>query len=1684
MITLAQASQIINSVSWNYLFLVLLAGTLIGGVFAMARGVYKTTTKYIVEGILIVILVLCMPSFVTYMAGVDFSRWFNYTTTIDGVNLKLTTVDQFTIDYLIGKGYYSSSDPSLYVSSISLMHSMLGLVLFIVGMVGVVIVTPVLTWLVYLLTFTIFISKEKRKNKKHRLISLLEGSVCGTVIASLFLAPFTSLVTIASQTAVEIKETQKNGNTTTSNEDFNALIDFLVSYQDSAFFTAISFGDKSSTNALDTALMKQVSEVTINGVKTSFYTEMGDLLKFLSYFGDGLEITVSESGAISININLYKVFDPDIVSTAINAIETWKTVMYLLPALAEIGSKIDQLKDFNLDLTEIEWNDVTTNLEEVYKLFHEAGLIETYAIPLAKGDPVPNYFVLDMSKKELYKNAVNKVLDNPIIKKNIPVVIYNLSKLGQLDYCVGSYEDYQNLDYKTVFSNAIDFIFYASDAIGENTLYFDNISLFTNKLLDLASSEENSDKVKALLCGGDITYNDSENNSVSVNYSGLLDNPVFSPKIIDFSRLLVYIVSGNETINEYLTLDEIKEIGSLIKEGGLKNEVANIISSFSYAYKLSNEIKNAGKVDLESDTQIELIKKILNESKNSLIVKKLLPRFIKSTLKKNEETLQSSLMGFSLDDLDFEPKDSNGEIIFADECLKLLDTAKDLIKISNQIKDSKSTQETLENLDIDTLRNVLNDIYDNKILNPDVCVSGIANDNVSNYNFSRLIKAIFKQDNLADIGLQVKDDLSNITWKGTSGEIERLLDILNFAKTHTDLFTSDITISSIKPSDIQTLIELLANSELFKDSISSVLTKSVSPSLQNLGVEINFYSVSDWASEASKFANVIEKLQQLPSTDFSQVDWLSLDENQINSLLTQVSSIELFGVQKDSSGKYVDKFGELVYSLIAKNEAINSFLGNKGLNKSDFSTVSDDSTGSKKSDFNSWTKNISNEGSYTYTSTNGETVTVNNQKVDTEGEIYKLSHLFGLIKSTKITSSDFNYKNDLTKEDFKDMLSTMNSSYAFSKMLPSIIDYAISKISSINLGDSSLDLSLIDTSVLNDADLSTRKDEIDSFANIYGMIVDGTIESLSDMFKADDSALQVSQDQISKIEDTLNYFSKMKMSRTVKVGKTVSFFDEMISILFNKSCLDQSLVGVENKEDAKILMLPYIKAVGLEESSSSYKWGFDFDSTLTSEQRKEKVYSNTTSQILSITKLIRYAAENNMNLYALRSIIGQDENSLSSAHLKQILTYQNQSKLFHFGLGNLFNKIFKSINFESYLSTGDGNSLKIDTFTHLDLSSNSISYWQENIDSICDLYDVINKNSSGSNSFDNISIGKGEGKVSSYDLMKNLNNMPLLDNKKEYLIYNLLSKMSSSTSSFDVRNYIRPSGDLTSSEVVSGKVLKIKNLLFNESYTDSELKVQCDILDNIIDLSSTISTSDLSGGSDQINVANNVFNLILSMYNYQDSEGNYLASDCSRGYFASEIVSNVLIERLTAVDSTLESFYKELLFATNNYGKDYRYLNIIEANGLKGLVLLSQFDNAYFASSSNKEAGYPEFVAAFNLLGRKLNSTFTGSSYYGQLSSSQISLLTDTENDASLSKYYTKADSSKKLNNSRLAIELFNSYSAKVVVYEVKHPFTQEVIKTVTLKDIVTSNNIDFNNVSFEEACIEITNTIKSTVVS
>ena len=1703
MLILADLQQILNYVNWNYLFLFLLLGTLIGGIWALFRGIYRTTCKYIVEGILIVILVLCMPGIVNQLTSLDFSQWFNYSIQIqlaqgELVSVQFTSVDKTIVDIINALGLIeSTSNPALYQTAIGLVHSALGLVLLIVGMILVVIITPVLTWLIYLLTFVVFVSKDRRKNKKHRLLSGLEGAICGTLIAAMFISPLSSMLSLASQAADEInKSTTQDGTSTIENKDFQAILNLLASYNDSAYYSTISFGNSDPSSVLDNKLMTQVTETTINGVNTSIYDELGSLINLLTSLSDAFTFS-DETGNLTVSIDYDKLVLPEAISSALDSITTWKTIMYIVPALAEIGFNIldgqtstDMLD--SVDLSNVNWNDTISNIKEIYYQLYQTGLIDSYLVPMLEGDKNSS-FKIDFTKRENYKKAVLLVVNSDLIKNNLPNILANAARSMNVDYISSLSYKYANLNYDNLFSNIIDFIFYSLEFLDIDTLSNDvSWSSIIDTIFERLSNPDNTNNVKALICGGQLILNNSQTGEVDTcNYDGLLSIDLFSKEkgIVDVSQMLVDVAAQIEGINEYISDDDLVYIGNFISDSDkLKDEIGYVIDVSSSILRLNDLIEqNGNKIDFSNQEVIDCMNELLDQAQKTQLISKIMPNVIENLLS-NQSELNQTLFGLKISDLDFEPVDSSNNPIFITEMKKIIEILPDIDEVSKLVNDSdSSTSELLKKLDLVKLENILNVILENKILNPVKNLSGGNGEvyQVNNYNFNTLLKGIFNSSNFSNSGFYLPEDLSNITWLGENGEVKNLIRVLEFAKENSYLFENkNLTINDIPAGAISTLFSLVNSSSLLKSSLPSILQTNLSSSLSVLGVSVNFYAITNWEKEGQAFEEVIANLKNLPSTDFSKIDWFSLDANQVNNLLVSLAKMELFGIQKDNSGRTIDKFGNLVYYILSKSNDIKEILGD-GFSIDNFSRV--DQNGQIKSGFENWYGQLV-DGEYSLVDEDGE-ITIINSQIDSNGEISKIANLFDLVKQTRINESDFDYSKDLTPAIFDEMLTCINSSKALNTCLASIINYASEKVGSIYIGtidneDQYMDFDSLDSSLLYQMTQQEREKEIDCLVEIYEFIYNRQVETFKNILRSD-GTIGVSQAQIGIIENLLNSLVNLKMANSIKQGYSISLFDDCISKLLNLSSIDQIITNASDAKTAKIMMLPYINQIS-RNTSLEFTWKFscssqDVDDSATSE-RYNYVISNKTSQILAITKLIRYARANNLKIDFTSNL--SDINSITGDNLHFILTSFNESYLFHSGVSRLFKVMFENLSFDKYLVDGYGNQLVLDFNTHTKFDANlvdsnqiegeNIEYWQRNIDSLVDLYSsLIDLIEEGELNLDNIQIGIGEGKIASYDIISPLSKMPLFNQKREYLIYNLL--INNQSVDFNIQSYIRPYPNIVSDDeavIFEMKVARIRNLLFKDGIDDSEVKIQCNILDNMVTYADKLTNVSFEGDSilnidnQEVNLSDYIYDIIMSSFSYQVSN-NQLVS-YQRGYLSQEILSNIIVDTLSKIlpdNLELQSlFFKQ---EGSVFDVDYRYLNPIEANGIKGLIKLSSFDSEYFADSNNKANNYKEFADAISLLGRNIEKE--DKFVYPGTSNDDIVFLEYFENDLTLKKYFAKNQPSQRLVNSRLAIILFENYASKVILGEYQGQQIN-LSQAIDVINSLSSSKIDFENTPFEDS--------------
>lgn len=1698
----ANLEKILSYINWNYLFLFLLLGALLGGLFALVRGVYKTTCKYIVEGILIVILVLTMPYLINVISNLDLS-FLHLSFEINKHLINVTSVEDTLINVIdaLNLQNSSTSDSSIYLTVIGLAHSLIGLILFFVGMLVIVILTPLFSWIVYLLTFVIFLSKERRKNKKHRIISTIEGMVCGTVIASLFLAPFSSILNISSKAADEINAASKDesGNSTISQSDYQAILNLLSTYNDSAFYSMISFGSNDSSKLLDNKLMQQVTTTSINGVNSSVYNEISILIQIVSSFGDAINISVGENGKISATIDYTKALIPTVIGEFLDKLSSWKMLMYLIPAFVEIGLNKVNIDTYDLNLKNISYQDTVQSIKEIYIQLYNSGLIESYVVPGLENNSFANSFTFSLDKIDEYKKAINAVINSNVFKENIPIILANLVKSQNLNFFSSDIDDYKNINYINSIDNIFEFMVYGLATLDIYSISSNTFNDFLNNLQKSLKEGDKNNQISNLLAGGELTFkqNDKE---YKINYSGLFDNELMDGKFFDFAQFFVYLADLDKDIYKLIEKDRLKYAGKKIQEKGLKNEIRSLVDSIGHLLELySIMTNNNGLLNLRDRKAVNALSNILTSFDKSDVLKELLPVLVKNFLTLNEN-LENSLFGLKIDDFDFYPKDDKGELIFASEINHIVEILPDILNFKDSLDNKKNAKELLNAIDTKTLKNILTTIASNKVVNPDKYYT--SDKIIKNSNLNTFLRGLFKDDNLIKYGFELETNLDNIEYldiDNKEGEITKLIKVIDFMKSSSiiDLLSKEnVDIYMLNPDDIELFFAVISNSKLLSSSLYKILNYNVSPLLMDMGVKVDFYNVKDFEKEGKNFAQAIRLLQTLPSSDFSKVDWFSLDENQVNSLLTSLSTLQTMAVNKNEEGKYVDNFGKVIYKLLLNSNEIKKVF--PSLDEEDFSIVKDIYTGEKKEDFSSWTNQIV-KGGFSYVNSSNETITVNDVLIDSNGEIYRICKLLNDIGDSHIKDDNFNYKN-LPPTTLKSIITNMNHSKVMYKMLPSLLNYTFDNIGEFDIGNNSntqkINFSLINSESLLLLDVDQRQEDLDLLVEIFTKLVENeqTFKNIGKGFDETQQTVTLTYTEIGEIEDLLNDIAKMKMAQSVRSGKDISFFDDLMSIVFNISGFDKALTGINDSNLAKSVMLPYIKKVS-RESNITYK-GFQWDFIIPNEsnndeqvtisnkntsKRTEYILTEKSSQILSLTKLIRYAKKENLSLNNLNGSFITSSNSISSEQFKFILQSINESLIMHFGIPNIFRRIFESMNIYKYLSDDkkvifNNNLISNRNFDGV-LNNNivngtNIDYWNNNIVSMTDLYLTLKNNTSNSVNFDYLDFTN----LKFASLLNPISNMPLFDNVKEDLIYNLLSKVKFSsvdTTEFNAINYVRSIQNYPEKE---GKQLRIYKLLFDEEYSTLEKNEQYEILDEVLNKLEKLSKVDFDSSSvdyDPSSLGQSLKDLIYAsfIYKYENSTLTY-----KRGYFAQELITSLLKEKFQALfdkNSSEYLFFNEFFYKDKEFSKDYLYLNPIEINGLVGLIHLSdvnKYNTSYF---KNNNDDFNLLRSDLKLLGRKYPSSNIPSS-------NEEAFLNEIENDLSLTKY--TSTSNKRLVNSQIAINLFNYYSNKVQIND-----------TYTLKQAIDIYNqyvnnypqlnrekIDFKERSFEESSDDIVYVIKN----
>ena len=220
-----------------------------------------------------------------------------------------------------------------------------------------------------------------------------------------------------------------------------------------------------------------------------------------------------------------------------------------------------------------------------------------------------------------------------------------------------------------------------------------------------------------------------------------------------------------------------------------------------------------------------------------------------------------------------------------------------------------------------------------------------------------------------------------------------------------------------------------------------------------------------------------------------------------------------------------------------------------------------------------------------------------------------------------------------------------------------------------------------------------------------------------------------------------------------------------------------------------------------------------------------------------------------------------------------------------------------------------------------------------------------------------------------------------------------------------------------------------------------------------------------------------VYNLGMSSFKLTYENG---VLNVERSYLCQEIFSKVLSDNF--VDMVTESeekinFFKTFFYADKPFGDDYLYFNISELQAIRALASLVALEDLADMTDTDEMISYFSDIisAAFIELGPDVSSISAP-----QLSDNpsqeelEKAYLYQVYTDNSLTKYVTLNDSSVRLLNSRIAIEMIDYYAGKVnVITYNSNPMTlAQLIEYYNL--INYDDPIDFENESFEASTTKL----------
>lgn len=1372
------------SLTCNLIFIGILILCILSCLMGLKKGLIKSSLKFVVWLILILVVYLCNVNIANavYNTSISFiinTFNLNQSIVINEVNVSLTqTIGSIVSDIL--KAYNISSS---YEAISALSISIISFVTLIIDMLLCLLISPIITFVLYICLIKPIFNKVMKKHKL-RIGGLFVNGLKTLMVSTAFLMPLFSVTEVMISNYNDAVEKGYTYDEQTSNKYWNILYPFLNGYNSSALHGFFSI-------------------LTGQGRNNGFYTvnvkNSNTKVNFVDILGDAFAVTcstlsvapdVSQSALISalLTDNTLELFTTKILNNAF-------LVKEVLPITASIALNLISNNEDNVILSKedaetlsneignIDFGNDLSSYVELFRILNENNYIsnsittESFEYKLSRENQ--NTLNKALSKFKDLQNEIKSSGKKTLIEVILPPILSSLVKNAKEQETKKSSSTNISNDIWNIFPNEAEE--YRKYNLIEIVQCLSDILFNFNELYKLAGNLEDDLKIAKIntlnlfvledsFFDEDIVFGKKGNVKTMDLFTGrtgdndktldkgLLDIPFVLdsiPALLDFSLGMIG--------NDFISSDAIEEIKQEIST--LDNNKETWTEEFSMMFEFISKLYNKSdlpilikgengivsnkdfSINLANEKQRNILKSAIMCIGDSKIIPSIISPIIKNNLNFDWQTL-----GINVDSFNFKIFSTNNNL--ATELIDLIDAFAYATPI---IELEENENIFTSGIKADDLELVFNYLIDCEIINP-VDPSITKENNV----LRQMILKLFNDENIQKIGFS----LSSETYDNCADlklEFAKICSIFRVIENDNSLSSllngSNISIDQINGKSLSDWISAITESDFLRPSIDTVLEKSVSPIINDAGLDSSYFDfaaienkanskedeISLWKEEGNNIGVLVDDIKCFASGENAKLDLNQIikdetNKTKVDEMLVTLTKMHMLSTDYLEDGRIYDRVGLIALNMI--EPVLTEYI------------AKDDASYKNIKDDFSFAKNNKN-----YINSKGELVEELTRVEKWENEITKFTQIIFSLSSLQneqgtivINVTDSNSISAIKEILLGDQINNkyglndiifMRSLFAniMSKALNQAFDESNQLINNaLNVSDSYVyfdsfkyemnyksDLFTkyatkenvgLENASLRNAEVVLRKNELEHIFYVLETIVDN-----QDLFEGE--VIEISKSKLlfepllTNLHASLTFHQPKSRMDSVNEGK-LTFFENFVLMALDKANLttlsSNEIVSTDAKETMRNRIITLSK---VEETKDDT--GFSSNGV----KQDESSYRTWEEEITALNELV--VSDATESLIDSNVLNTSDYKNIDNATLESMMKLLNKSFLLHESTSNISRTLLTNVNLESYRIDVNEEATEVNYYIDAseELFNNKIEIWNKEIETFTGLKEAI-----------------------------------------------------------------------------------------------------------------------------------------------------------------------------------------------------------------------------------------------------------------------------------------------------------------------------------------------------------------------